>query len=296
MSIESYRAPGGATLYYRYDDFTDPWKDSPTVIMAHGFGGRSSKWYKWVPPLSPHFRVVRVDLRGLGLSKLPIEMYRNSYVKGVYTSSRVESLALDAIALMDHLKVEKVVWIGEHTGALTGVMLSILVPERLHALCVMGAPLKPMDIPAFQAAEIAPNPEALGFRESTDYMRSRGMRAWGLATEQARRQENGFSPEYNKWQQDEMAQEDPLNVAEFRRGMLEVNMIPIMKDIAVPTLWVDADRNPVLTPTWRQVIESQPKIRLVHVPWSGYGVGYGNSEACIAEVKSFLLGLGVWPA
>ena len=34
MSIESFRAPGGAQLHYRYDDFTDPWKDAPTMALS----------------------------------------------------------------------------------------------------------------------------------------------------------------------------------------------------------------------------------------------------------------------
>ena len=124
-------------LYYRYDDFTDPWEDSATIILAHGFGGFSNRWYRWVPRLSPHFRVVRPDLRGWGLSKVPANTYENS----------LDALALDAITLLEHLEVEKVVWIGEATGALTGVMLAVLVPERLSALVVTGAPLKPDDLP-----------------------------------------------------------------------------------------------------------------------------------------------------
>ena len=35
MSIESFRGPGGAQWRNRYDDFTDPWKDTPTVVLAH---------------------------------------------------------------------------------------------------------------------------------------------------------------------------------------------------------------------------------------------------------------------
>ena len=66
MSVESFRGPGGASLYYRYDDFTDPWEKRPIVILAHGHPRNSNMWYAWVPGLARDFRVVRPDLRGLG--------------------------------------------------------------------------------------------------------------------------------------------------------------------------------------------------------------------------------------
>ncbi|MSO65376.1 MAG: alpha/beta fold hydrolase [Alphaproteobacteria bacterium] len=286
MSIESFRGPGGAVLHYRDDDFTDPWKESPIVVLAHGFGGFSALWYKWVPPLSPHFRVIRVDLRGLGLSKVPAGTYRNS----------LDRLTLDAIALIDHLGAKKVIWIGEHTGALVGVMLSIRVPDRLHALAVMGAPLKPQDIPAFQPAAIARNVEVLGFRESTDYMQTRGMRQWLIDVARTTGKADEFPPGYNDWYLDQMAQEDPFLYAKFRRGMIETNMLPLMKDIGVPVLWVEGDRNQVLIPAWREVVAHHPRIRLVQIPGSGFGVAYLHPEACVAEVRTFLTALGLWPA
>ncbi len=285
MSVESFRGPGGATLSYRYDDFTDPWKDSPTVVLAHGFGRNSNMWYRWVPPLSAHFRVVRPDLRGWGLSKVPAGTYQNS----------LDALALDASTLLDHLRVEKAVWIGEATGALTGVMLSTLVPERLHALGVMGAPLKPDDLPGLHPSKDTPNWEALDFRESMDYMRTKGMRAWTRAILPESRWINEYSPEYLEWYVDQMAQEDPFLAAEFRRGMIEVNMIPRIKEIGVPVLWVEGSPNSGLLPEWRQVLENNPGIRLVQVQGSGSGIGYVNPEGCLAEVKSFLLELRIWP-
>ena len=197
------------------------------------------------------------------------------------------------ITLLDHLNVEKAVWIGEATGALTGVMLSTLVPERLHALGVMGAPLKPDDLPGLHPAKDTPNREALDFRESMDYMRARGMRAWTRATVPETRWINELPPGYLEWYLNQMAQEDPLLTAEFRRGMIEVNMIPRIKDIGVPVLWVEGDPGSGLLPEWRQVLESNPRIRLVQVQGSGSGIGYVNPEGCIAEVKRFLLELYV---
>jgi len=285
MSIESFRGPGGATLRYRLDDFTDPWKDAPTMVMVHGFGGFSGRWYRWVPPLAGHFRVVRFDIRGLGLSKVPAETY----------AITLDTLALDAIALLDHLKVKKVVWVGEHTGALMGVTLAGLVPERLHALCVMGAPLRPLDIPGFQPAAIAKAPEVLGFRESLAGMQRLGMRAWLEAFARALGRSDEFPPGYNDWYLDQMAEEDAVLVAKFRSGMIETDVRPRIPQIAVPTLWVEGDRVPALIPEWRALVAANPRIRIVDLPGLGNAIAYRQPEACVAEVKKFLAAQGLWP-
>lgn len=73
MSVQSFRAPGSVELFYRCDDFTDPWKGAPTAILQHGFPRNSNLWYAWVPLLGRYLRIVRPDLRGIGLSKVPAE-------------------------------------------------------------------------------------------------------------------------------------------------------------------------------------------------------------------------------
>jgi 3-oxoadipate enol-lactonase len=59
---------GKPTLHYRVDDYTDPWRATPTIVLQHGFGRSSQFWYSWVPYLSRFYKVVRPDLRGLGAS------------------------------------------------------------------------------------------------------------------------------------------------------------------------------------------------------------------------------------
>ena len=44
MSVENFRGPGGAQLYYRYDDFTDPWEDALTAVLCHGHPRNSNLW------------------------------------------------------------------------------------------------------------------------------------------------------------------------------------------------------------------------------------------------------------
>ena len=43
------------------------------MIMQHGFGRSSEFWYRWVPYVSRHFRVVRPNLRGFGQSPVDFD-------------------------------------------------------------------------------------------------------------------------------------------------------------------------------------------------------------------------------
>ena len=61
----------GIELYYTVDDYTDPWKNSETVILHHGMAKSHKLWYAWVPIIARHYRVIRFDMRGMGYSAVP---------------------------------------------------------------------------------------------------------------------------------------------------------------------------------------------------------------------------------
>lgn len=37
------------SLYYEVDDYTDPWRNAPYLVLQHGYGRSSLFWYSWVP-------------------------------------------------------------------------------------------------------------------------------------------------------------------------------------------------------------------------------------------------------
>src|SRR2546423_2733553 len=60
--------PDGHRLYWRLDDFTDPWKSAPTVLLMHGHADSCETWRRWVQHLARDYRVLRIDRRGFGKS------------------------------------------------------------------------------------------------------------------------------------------------------------------------------------------------------------------------------------
>ena len=67
--VQHFTASDGLQLAYAIDDFTDPWTSASTLLLLHAAMGHSGHYYAWVPRLSRHYRVVRVDLRGHGASE-----------------------------------------------------------------------------------------------------------------------------------------------------------------------------------------------------------------------------------
>ncbi len=85
---------GKPTLHYVIDDCTDPWRDAPYLILQHGYGRAGTFWYSWVPYLSRFYRIVRPDMRGLGLSSRDFDLE---------TQMSMQDLTGDLVAIIDAL-------------------------------------------------------------------------------------------------------------------------------------------------------------------------------------------------
>ncbi|TMK32826.1 MAG: alpha/beta fold hydrolase, partial [Alphaproteobacteria bacterium] len=67
----NFTASDGLSLAYYTDDFTDPSKKAPTLLLLHAAMGSARRYFAWVPHLARDWRVVRLDLRGHGRSQVP---------------------------------------------------------------------------------------------------------------------------------------------------------------------------------------------------------------------------------
>src|SRR5438132_538994 len=62
--------PGQPRLHYELDDYTDPWKKAPCIMLQHGYARSTKFWRAWIPYLSRFYRVLRLDLRWLEASNV----------------------------------------------------------------------------------------------------------------------------------------------------------------------------------------------------------------------------------
>lgn len=110
-----YTASG---LKLHYEDVGE----GPPFILLHGFGTHGGCWHECVDVYRRFFRVLVPDMRGCGRSE--------AAPPGFTTSD----LALDMVALLDHLKIERAHFAGWSLGGAVGVELGIARSDRLFSL------------------------------------------------------------------------------------------------------------------------------------------------------------------
>jgi pimeloyl-ACP methyl ester carboxylesterase len=111
-----YAQAQGAELYYEVDGAGDP------LLLIMGLGGTHAAWMLQVPFFRRRFRVITYDPRGLGLSRDSGEPYT------------MRTLASDAIAVLDHLEVDRAHVLGLSLGGMVAQELAITCPERVRKL------------------------------------------------------------------------------------------------------------------------------------------------------------------
>jgi alpha/beta hydrolase fold len=97
------------------------------VLLLHGGLANSNYWGNQVPALAKGYRVVVMDSRGHG---------RCTHDERPYG---YDLMASDVIGLMDFLKLPKAAIVGWSDGAILGLDIAVLHPERLTKLFAFAA-------------------------------------------------------------------------------------------------------------------------------------------------------------
>src|SRR5712692_6332596 len=116
-SAMAFMAKDGFRLYYE-----DNGGNAPTVLFLHGAGGNHLSWWQQVPVFAEEYRCVTMDQRGFGQSH------------DVSGGPGPAALATDALALLDHLQIEKAALVSQSMGGWAAVGAAVRVPERCWAI------------------------------------------------------------------------------------------------------------------------------------------------------------------
>jgi 3-oxoadipate enol-lactonase len=99
------------------------------LVLLHEMGGTLESWDYLVPLLPPHLRVLRLDLRGAGLSEKPVAPFT------------MEDLGQDVLALCDALGIRApVVPMGCAVGGAVTLHLAARHPARVRAVIATSPP------------------------------------------------------------------------------------------------------------------------------------------------------------
>lgn len=98
----------------------------PAVLLAGSYLWDHTMWAPQIAALSPHYRVIALDLWGHGES--------GALPQG---TASLNDLARQALALLDHLGIERVALVGLSVGGMWGARLALSHPQRISALVLM---------------------------------------------------------------------------------------------------------------------------------------------------------------
>lgn len=249
--------PPDLDMFYRVDDFTDPWTTPETVLLLHGNAESGLAWYRWVPSLARRYRVVRPDMRGYGDSTPMPRDYP-------WTLDRIID---DYCALLDHLGNGPVHLVGAKIGGVVARAFAARRPARIATLTVVGTPP-----PLRKGAEKIP--------ELTRNFERYGVEAWARSN-MGGRLGDGFPPEGVEWWTKFMGRAPLGSIIGFNE---KINYSDIRADIGrirCPTLVITTEGSGLASVAenreWQQQI---PDSRLLVLPGNSYHVATTHADEC----------------
>ena len=265
------QASDGLRLAYTIDDFTDPWKVPPTLLLLHAAMGSSRRYYAWVPALCRDYRVVRMDLRGHGESEIPPPE----------RPLTLDRLVTDVTELMDHLGVRCAHIVGNSAGGYLGQQLAMKHGDRVRSLMLFGSTpgLKNSQAPSW-IPQIA----------------AKGLRGFLAETIAERLPLDQVEPGLVEWFLDEAAKNDPAYIGKFVLLMASYDWSEEVGRIRCPTLVVVPGAEQIGSianyEPFRRLV---PDVEMRVYDGAPHNICDAFPERCAADVRDFLsrrFGLG----
>ncbi|MFK8012717.1 MAG: alpha/beta fold hydrolase [Marinicellaceae bacterium] len=113
--------------------------DPIPIVLLHGTSASLHTWDGWVNALEAERRMIRYDMPGFGLTGPSPD---NNYT--------IENYSKVLIALLDHLKIDQAILVGNSLGGNVAITTAILYPDRVDRLVLIdssGYVFEPKSIP-----------------------------------------------------------------------------------------------------------------------------------------------------
>jgi 3-oxoadipate enol-lactonase len=262
---------GQPDIHYALDDFTDPWRNAPYLLLQHGFGRSGRFWYSWVPYLARWFKVVRPDVRGLGQSAQDFDLERE------FT---VENCIGDLVAIIDQLGADSVHYCGESMGGMLGMILAATHPNRIRTLTLVSTPVNLSETPKTSYAQ--------GHRSESEARQAMGMKAWVAATNRTMRFPANADPELLAWYEEEFARSNPDVQTAMSRVLRAASILPYLRKIEAPVLGLYPSAGPVTSGEQEALLEQNiRRLRMIHLPSNFHKIQLMFPRTCATHLLQF---------
>jgi len=99
------------------------------ILFVHEFAGDHRSWERQLREFGKRYRCIAYNARGYRPSDIPVDPEAYSYVH----------VMRDAVAMLDHLKIDKAHLIGLSMGGYTALQVALNHPQRVRSLVLAGA-------------------------------------------------------------------------------------------------------------------------------------------------------------
>jgi len=199
--------------YWCVDDFTDPWRPAPWIVLMHGVAESSDAWYGWIPHLARRYRVLRLDIRGYGRST---PMPRDH-------AWSLDQFGSDLLSLTRQLKIDAFHLVAAKVGGTMALHFASTREAALQSLTVLGTPVV--------------TASAVDSGYSSREIETHGVGHWARRT-MRNRLGTSMSAEAQEWWAQMMEKTPASTQAGFMDFLPSIDVRPLLPRIACPTLVV----------------------------------------------------------
>ena len=250
-------------MFYETYDFTDPWKETDTVVLVHGNSRNSKTWRWYIPKLSGDYKVVTVDWRGRGQSTVP-----PPYSLSIWAN--------DLKILLDKLGIDQVRYIGEATGGLIGLQFAHDYPERVKSLALLGSG------PANQALLDTPTLTEI------ETVEREGVSGWHRSILSTRFDPEKADPGLVEWFLSITGAESRQSDADTKRYLRTINIMDLLPNIKTPTLILTAEHSPFGGENFKLMHQAIPNSEIqIFYGMEPHFIFLTHREECLKAVKAF---------
>lgn len=274
-----YVDAGGRRLHYlRAGD-----ADAPPAVLLHGSGvdDAALSWYHVLPALAERYRVYAPDWPGYGESPDPEATPDSAYYTDVLGD------------FLDALPIASPAIVGISMGGGAALGLAMASPERLRRLVL---------VDSYGLRDAIPGGSAAYYLANAPFARTIGQRLAGAAPGGARAAIGPFvedpealDPVFLSAVSDRL--DDPragrafvdFQRAEFERGGVRTHFEGRLHELAVPTLVVNGESDPLIPLDWAEAAAAEmPDAELAVIENCGHWPPRERPDAFLAALEPFL--------
>jgi 3-oxoadipate enol-lactonase len=248
-------ASDGVKIACYVDDLTDLWvpeEQKEWILLYHGSCETAAIFNPIVATLARHFKVLRMDERGMGRSTVEPGSYKPS----------TERFMEDVRNVIDALGIDRFHFFAEGSGGICAMSFALAHPERLKTLVLCQTPYRlPRDlVPVYCLGEasIGAAIRKLGFREWQ--RKVPGYRSFNL---------DSVDPQLVEWYGDYRAQNSDEASSARTEWAFTIDLQDKVSEIRVPTMLMAATGTYQTPPAVLEFVrKANPGIELHDLPGS----------------------------